>query len=121
MDSVEDSIEIAHQVKTHFPHINIVARARDRNHAYRLMSLGVMDVFRETFGSALSASEKILQGLGLSQVQANERVKIFAEHDKKLVIASAAHQNDLATLINLSNKGKAELESLMRGDRENVS
>jgi len=121
VDSVEDSIEIAQQVKNHFPHINIIARARDRNHAYRLMSLGVTDVFRETFGSALSASEKILQGLGLSQVQANERVKIFAEHDKKLVIASAAHQNDLAKLIDLSNKGKAELESLMRGDRENVS
>ena len=85
------------------------------------MSLGVTDVFRETFGSALSASEKILQGLGLSQVQANERVKIFAEHDKKLVVASAVHQHDLATLIDLSNKGKAELESLMRGDRENVS
>ena len=85
------------------------------------MSLGVTDVFRETFGSALSASEKILQGLGSISGTSQRAGKIFAEHDKKLVIASAAHQNDLATLINLSNKGKAELESLMRGDRENVS
>ncbi|MCH1928773.1 monovalent cation:proton antiporter-2 (CPA2) family protein [Shewanella sp. A25] len=121
VDNVEDSLEIAHQVMTYFPHIRIVARARDRNHAYRLLSLGVTDVFRETFGSALSASEKVLQGLGLSQVQANERVKIFAEHDKNLVIAGAAHQDDLAKLLDISTKGKAELESLMRGDRENVS
>ncbi len=121
IDNVEDSIEIAQQVKTHFPHISIVARARDRNHAYRLLSLGVTDVFRETFGSALSASEKILQGLGLSQVQASERVKIFAEHDRKLVIASADHQHDLAKLLDISNRGRAELDSLMRGDRENVS
>lgn len=121
VDSVEDSIEIAQQVKLHFPHVHIVARARDRNHAYRLLTIGVTDVFRETFGSALSASEKILQGLGLSQVQASERVRIFAEHDKKLVQASAAHQDDLATLMTLSTKGKAELESLMRGDREKVN
>lgn len=119
--NVEDSIEIAQQVKTHFPHINIVARARDRNHAYRLMSLGVTNVFRETFGSSLSMSEKILQGLGLSQVQAHERVKIFADYDSKLMLASVDLQNDLDKLIELSKSGKAELESLMRGDRENVN
>ncbi|WP_252345742.1 NAD-binding protein, partial [Shewanella indica] len=118
VNNVEDSLQIVTQVKTHFPHVAVVARARDRNHAYRLMSLGVTSVFRETFGSALSASESVLQTLGLSQVQANERVKIFAEHDKAQVEAGAKHKDDLKALIRLSNKGRAELESLMRADKD---
>ncbi|WP_368882243.1 monovalent cation:proton antiporter-2 (CPA2) family protein [Shewanella algae] len=118
VNNVEDSLQIVTQVKTHFPHVAVVARARDRNHAYRLMSLGVTSVFRETFGSALSASESVLHTLGLSQVQANERVKIFAEHDKAQVEAGAKHKDDLKALIRLSNKGRAELESLMRADKD---
>jgi CPA2 family monovalent cation:H+ antiporter-2 len=118
VDSVEDSLQIVNQVQTHFPQVTIVARARDRNHAYRLMSMGVTRVFRETFGSALSASESVLQMLGMSQVQASERVRIFAEHDKAQVVAGAEHKDDLKALIRLSNEGKAELASLMRADRD---
>ncbi|MDF0534814.1 monovalent cation:proton antiporter-2 (CPA2) family protein [Shewanella yunxiaonensis] len=118
VDSVDDSLEIVNQVQTHFPHVTIVARARDRNHAYRLMNMGVTRVFRETFGSALSASESVLQTLGMSQVQASERVRIFAEHDKAQVVAGAEHKDDLKALIRISNEGKAELESLMRADRD---
>ncbi|MFQ6371376.1 monovalent cation:proton antiporter-2 (CPA2) family protein [Shewanella sp. YIC-542] len=118
VDTVEDSLQIVSQVQTHFPHVTIVARARDRNHAYRLMSLGVTRVFRETFGSALNASESVLQTLGMSQVLAAERVRIFAEHDKAQVVAGAEHKDDFKALIRLSNKGKAELASLMRADRD---
>lgn len=121
VDGVDDSLSIAKQVLAHFPHIEIVARARDRNHAYRLLDLGVTHVFRETFDSALSASEKILQGLGLSSTQAANRVRIFAEHDRRLVIEGAKHKDDLQSLIKLSTQGRAELASLMRGDQDSVN
>lgn len=118
VDSVEDSLQIVGQVRAHFPQVNIIARARDRNHAYRLMALGVTNIFRETLGSALSASEQVLQALGMPQLQAIDRVKIFAEHDKAQVDASVQHRDDLKALIRISNQGRAELATLMQQDRE---
>ncbi|QSX29032.1 cation:proton antiporter [Shewanella cyperi] len=118
VDVVEDSLAIASLVQQHFPHVTLIARARDRNHAYRLLALGVKQVFRETFGSALNAAEQVLQGLGLSEVQAADMARTFAEHDQALVLAGTAHHHDLDALIRISNEGKAELASLLRGDRE---
>ncbi|QSX39766.1 monovalent cation:proton antiporter-2 (CPA2) family protein [Shewanella cyperi] len=118
VDGVEDSLAIASLVQQHFPHVTLIARARDRNHAYRLLALGVKQVFRETFGSALNAAEQVLQGLGLSEVQAADMARTFAEHDQALVLAGAAHHHDLDALIRISNEGKAELASLLKGDRE---
>lgn len=118
VDSVEDSLQIVGQVKAHFPQVNIIARARDRNHAYRLIALGVTNVFRETLGSALSASEQVLQALGMPQLQAIERVKIFAAHDKAQVDASVQHRDDLKALIRISNQGRSELASLMQHDHD---
>ncbi|KFZ38156.1 portal protein [Shewanella mangrovi] len=118
VDSVEDSLQIVGQVQAHFPQVTIIARARDRNHAYRLMALGVTEIFRETLGSALSASEQVLHMLGMTQLQATERVKIFAEHDKAQVNASVQHRDDLKALIRISNRGRSELASLMQQDHD---
>ena len=40
VDDVEASLRIAETVTLHFPKLKIVARARNRQHAYRLMDLG---------------------------------------------------------------------------------
>ncbi|QSX34812.1 cation:proton antiporter [Shewanella avicenniae] len=118
VDSVEDSLQIVGQVQAHFPKVTIIARARDRNHAYRLMALGVTEIFRETLGSALDASEWVLHELGMSRLQAAERVRIFAEHDQAQVKASVQHRDDLKALIRISNQGRLELASLMQQDRD---
>ncbi len=48
IDDVEASIRTAEAVKRHFPHLKIVARARNRRHAHWLMDLGIEHIFRET-------------------------------------------------------------------------
>nr|MCH1932562.1 portal protein [Shewanella shenzhenensis] len=82
------------------------------------IALGVTNVFRETLGSALSASEQVLQALGMPQLQAIERVKIFAAHDKAQVDASVQHRDDIKALIRISNQGRSELASLMQHDHD---
>ena len=52
VDDVDDSLKAAELVRHHFPDVTIVARARDRFHAYKLHALGVDQVIRETFESA---------------------------------------------------------------------
>ena len=44
-----DSVHTAEAVRRHFPNVKIYARARDRNHAYQLIDVGVTVVNRETW------------------------------------------------------------------------
>ena len=59
VDDQEKALEIADDVKRHFPHLTILARAYDRNHAYNLRSRGVETIERETFEGALRLGERM--------------------------------------------------------------
>src|SRR5262249_45588169 len=52
VDDAEVATKIAENVRHEFPHLTVLARARDRPHYWELRRLGVGRVFRETFGSA---------------------------------------------------------------------
>ncbi len=48
IDDVEASVKTAELIRKHFPHLKIFARARNRQHAFRLMDLEVRYTIRET-------------------------------------------------------------------------
>ena len=77
------SMAIIETAQAQFPHLKIVARAVDRNHAYELMSKGVSALRRETFHSALQLGEDALRALGESEEEAAEHARIFGEHDQR--------------------------------------
>ena len=53
IDDVDDSLALVDRVREHFPHLPIVARARNVTHYFELRARGVTVVERETFESAL--------------------------------------------------------------------
>ena len=53
IDDVEASVRTAQMVQRHFPRLRVIARARNRQHAFRLMEAGVDTIRRETFASSL--------------------------------------------------------------------
>ena len=81
LDDVEASIRTAATVIKHFPHLNIFARARNRQHAYRLTDLGITPIQRETFLSALDLARDMLVGLGMARPEAERTMLAFREHD----------------------------------------
>ena len=48
VDDPDQSVRTAELVKERFPNLTVIARAKDRQHAYRLMEQGVGHVIRET-------------------------------------------------------------------------
>ena len=62
----EANIRTARIVKRLYPHLKIVARARNRQHAFRLMDLNVDTVVRETLHSSLEMARMVLDDLGLA-------------------------------------------------------
>lgn len=116
-DDPEANVRVARLVKRQYPHLKIYARARNRQHAYRLMDLQVEAVVRETFHSSLEVSMLVLQGLGLSQGEAAMRVARFRAHDEALLESQYQFHDDEAKLVQSAQEALAELEQLFEADR----
>ena len=116
VDDVDDSMRIVELCKQHFPQIKIYARARNRRHAYRLMEMGCVQVFRESFASSLEAAEAVLVGVGFTTSSAANTVRRFRRHDEGLMEKAYSHHRDTDKLAALAREGRAELERLFEED-----
>jgi monovalent cation:proton antiporter-2 (CPA2) family protein len=116
IDDVEASVRTARVVRENFPELKVFARARNRQHAYRLMELGIRVVWRETFLSAIDMAEAVLRRLGLSDYQARRTVETFREHDELRLYRSFGAHADEARMQALAKKAARELEELFAED-----
>src|SRR5258708_14274169 len=116
IDDVEASIRTVELVRKHFPHLTILARARNRQHAFRLMDLGVNYNIRETFGSSLELSVEVLKALGLSELKANETVQRFRAHDEASLLRQHAVKDDENKLIQTARESADHLLQLFETD-----
>jgi len=117
IDDIEASVKTAAMVRKHYPHLRIYARARNRVHAYRLMDIGVDKLIRETLLSSLELARDILVELGHSPANAQETVRLFRQHDDKLLARQHKIHEDEAQLIAATKEGAEELERLFDEDR----
>ena len=118
IDDVESSVRTAETAKKHFPNLRVYARARNRFHAHRLMDIGVDYLIRETYGSSLELTERVLRGLDLTEWEAKEAVATFRRHDEQFLLSQHAVYHDESRLIQSSKEAVQELESLLQSDTE---
>lgn len=116
IDDVEASVRTAETVRRQFPHLKIIARARNRQHAYRLMELGISAIWRETLSSSIDMTRAVLEGLGFSDYEARRACETFRSHDERQLVATFGQHRDDATLQALTRKAAAELEELFAQD-----
>ncbi len=116
-DDPETNIKTAEQVRKLYPHLKIIARARNRQHVHRLVDLEAQAV-RETYYSSLEMSRRTLVGLGLSQAQADSRIQRFTQHDEQLLAAQHAVYDDAAKVLQSAQEARAELARLFEADEQ---
>jgi monovalent cation:proton antiporter-2 (CPA2) family protein len=116
IDDVEASLRTAETVIKHFPHLKIYARARNRQHAYRLMDLGITLMQRETFLSALDLARDMLMGLGMPRAEAERTMRAFRDHDESRLFEHYTHHNDMQKMQDLAKAGNKELEEMFERD-----
>lgn len=73
IDDVESSVATAKMLRDNFPHLRIVARVRNRQHAIDLMDLGIDQVFRETYFTSLEVAKRVLTDLGMQEAVAEKK------------------------------------------------
>ncbi len=116
IDDVEASVRTAELIRKHFPHLKIFARARNRQHAFRLMALDVRYTIRETLISSLEMSEKILETLGLSKSNAIDTVRRFRAHDEETMAKQFAVKDDETKFMQTVGESAEQLLHLFETD-----
>jgi glutathione-regulated potassium-efflux system protein KefB len=120
-DDPDTNIKTAELVSRLYPHVKIIARARNRQHVHRLVDLGA-EAIRETYYSSLEMSRRTLMGLGLSQSQADARIRRFKSHDEQVLKAQHAVYDDAAKVPQTAQEARDELTRLFQSDnREEVA
>jgi voltage-gated potassium channel Kch len=118
IDDVETSARTAQTVARHFPQVRILARARNREHVYKLMDLGVTDIYRETYGSSLETAEDLLNYLGLSSREAAHARAMFRDHDEARLLSQHGMHDDQDLVAEQSRAWQRELEEIFEQDAE---
>lgn len=117
LDHMEDVLRVVDVARRNFGHLKIMARARNRRHAYLLMDREVDGVVRETFYSSLKMAEDSLMVLGISRQEAARSVALFREHDERTLQEAHAIYRDEKQLIQSTQQATEELMALFEADQ----
>ena len=118
IDDVEASLRTAELVRRHFPHVQIVARARNRFHASRLMDMGIERQIREALPSSLEMARWTLELLHEPPALVDQMVSRFARHDAEVLARQQAIDHDEGKLIQSSKEAREELVQILEEARE---
>jgi glutathione-regulated potassium-efflux system ancillary protein KefC/glutathione-regulated potassium-efflux system protein KefB len=116
IDDVEASVRAAELARRHFPQLRILARVRNRQHAYKMMDLGVDYVVRDTLHSSLDMSRRVLEFTGLAAAEAARRVDVFRAFDQRTLEAQHAFHEDEPRILQSALEASRELEQLFADD-----
>jgi glutathione-regulated potassium-efflux system ancillary protein KefC/glutathione-regulated potassium-efflux system protein KefB len=116
IDDVDSSVLTAELVRSQFPGLKILARARNRQHAFALMDAGVDYIIRETYGSSLELAEEVLTRLGDAPATAHAAVRKFRQHDEKTLGEQYAIKEDEVKFLAAARESAQQLEKLFESD-----
>ncbi len=118
VDDVDQSLKIIDLVREHFPHLEIVARARDVTHWNQLRDRGIQRVERELFESSLRSARTVLELMGQPAHVARQHAMRFRQHNVDLFEKMYPHHKDRAKLIATVKAGRQQFEDQLAQERE---
>jgi glutathione-regulated potassium-efflux system ancillary protein KefC len=118
IDDVAASLALVDLAREQFPHLTVVARARNVRHALELAERGVTLVQRETFESALVSARQALELLAHDRYEARQIADTFRRQNLATLAALQPHFRDDTKLMSIVKSGREELEENLRRDRE---
>lgn len=117
VDKPDQSLKIVQIAKKHFPHLKVVARARDVTHWNQLRDLGVEHVERELFESSLITGRTVMELVGIAPEEAAYVAERFRKHNIELANLMYEHHHDNAAMIAVAKQGRSQLVEQMAKER----
>lgn len=114
----ESNLRTARLLRRHFPHLKVFARARNRQHVFKLMDLGIDSIVRDTFFSSLEIARGVFEAIGYDKADADDYVRRFRGHDERVLANQYPIYDDEAALQQSAREAREDLERLFRTDAE---
>jgi monovalent cation:proton antiporter-2 (CPA2) family protein len=118
VDDMKASLKTAEIALQNFPNLKIYARARNREHVFRLRDIGVTRIWRETYGSSLEMSESLLTDWGFPAARVQRTLRSFRSYDEQLIKDQHAVYQSESQLIDVSKRAQEQLIRTLEADRE---
>ncbi len=116
VDDADKCLEIVQMAKQFFPNLKILARARNRRHAYELHKAGADYSRREMFDSSLIMAQEAMVALGASAEEMRIKAQRFLDYDEKTLHTSFAFFEKEPELVSFSRQASGEMERILRED-----
>ena len=113
IDDPADALKTARYVREHYPQVRLLARVRNRTHAFDFMDLDI-EAVRETFFSSLRLGEMTLRELGFGPLQAHRAVRRFRKHDEAMLRESHPLRHDVQQMVAHSHRSREDLAQLLQ-------
>ena len=121
IDDPEANMQLTELAREHFPHLQILARARDINHYIRLRQAGVEQPERETFESSLKIGRRALEGLGVGKYEARERADHFRRFNLQMLEEMVPTEDMTADRADVFKRNSAMLTEVINEDRAHLN
>ena len=119
IDDQAAALRLVREARRRYPALKLIARAHGRSDAFEYLELGVPAV-REMLGSALDAAEAALRALDFGPMAARRVVTRFRRHDEEMLAQQAPHRGEIKQLIAMQQRGRDDLERLLRSEAESA-
>ncbi|TPD67037.1 monovalent cation:proton antiporter-2 (CPA2) family protein [Flavobacterium microcysteis] len=94
IDNPTVNLIVIEMLKKHFPHLKILARARNRNDAFEIIDMGIENIYRENLYSAVHLGIDALVYLGHRRYSATRQGQRFIKYDEDAIFRLAKKRHD---------------------------
>jgi CPA2 family monovalent cation:H+ antiporter-2 len=99
IDDPQTNFKLVKTVKKHFPHIQIMARAKNRLDAYDFIEHHVKHIYRETLYTSVYLAVDVLTHLGFRKYTATRKGMDFIKYDEEAIKKLAKHRHSMKDYI----------------------
>ena len=118
IDDLDVNHQLAETMQKHFPHVDVMFRARNRYDAYELMDSGVQAIYRESIDTSIRLAVDALVKLGKRRYSAYRAGQNFLRYDEAALRKLMTERHDMEQYIIKAKAAIALQEELLRNDRQ---
>ena len=116
IDSPESNMELVKTVKKHFPHLQIMVRARNRMDAYEFIEEGINGIYRESLDTSIKMAVDVLTRLGQRRYTAYRQGMKFLQYDEEALLSMSQQRHDMKLYIIKARENFQLQEELLSRD-----
>lgn len=116
VDNPRVTKDITKLVKTNYPDVEMLVRAKNRYDAYDLINMGIDNIYRESLDTSLALASDALHKLGFRKYTLNRQVQNFIKYDEASLRRMAEQPEQDENYIFKARKELEEQEKLLEDD-----